>query len=104
MPHGGTASVLKTPDCATWIYQIPKQDVWQLAEDDPACLLQSPVCTAAALTVCSVMLRAVVPCCGWRERLFSLFANCGIPAIDQEVGFVNAGWQKHPLWCDEVVY
>lgn len=103
-PHGGTAPVLKTPGRAGWTYQIPKQDEWQLAEDEPTCLLQSPVCTAAALTVCSVMLRAVAPRCGWRERLFSLFANCGIPAIHQELGFVDAGWQKHPLWSEEVVY
>lgn len=62
------------------------------------------MCTAAALTVCSVMLRAIAPGCGWRERLFSLFDNCGIPAIYQEVGFVDADWQKGPLWCEDVVY
>ena len=104
IPHGGTAPVLKTPDRREWEYQIPKQDVWQLAEDEPGCLLQSPVCTAAALTVCSVMLRAVAPRCGWRERLFALFVDCGIPTIHREVGFVDADWPRHPLWCEEVVY
>ena len=103
-PRGGATPVLKTPDRREWQYQIPEQDAWQLAEDEPTCLLRSPVCTAAALTVCSVMLRAIAPGCGWRERLFSLFNNCGIPAIYQEVGFVDASWQNHPLWSDEVLY
>ena len=103
-PRGGATPVLKTPDRREWKYQIPEQDEWQLAEDEPSCLLRSPVCTAAALTVCSVMLRAIAPGCGWRERLFSLFDNCGIPAIYQEVGFVDADWQKGPLWCEDVVY
>ena len=104
MPHGGTAPVLKTPDRRSWTYQISKQDEWQLAEDVPDCLLQSPVCTAAALTVCSVMLRAIAPRCDWRKRLFSLFSDCGIPAIHQEVGFAHADWQKHPLWSEEAAY
>ena len=103
-PRGGANPILKTPDRQAWTYQIPSQDEWQLAEDEPACLLCSPVCAAAALTVCSVMLRAVAPDCGWRERLFSLFNDCGIPAIHQEVGFADTDWQKHPLWCEEVVY
>ena len=103
-PHGKANPVLKTPDRREWTYQIPKQDEWQLAEDDPDYLLQSPVCTAAALTVCSVMLKAIAPRCGWRERLFSLFADCGIPTIHYEVGFAYADWQKHPLWSEEAVY
>lgn len=103
-PHGKAKPVLKTPDRRSWTYQISKQDEWQLAEDEPDCLLQSPVCTAAALTVCSVMLRAIAPRCDWRKRLFSLFSDCGIPAIHQEVGFAYADWQKHPLWSEEAAY
>ena len=102
--RGGTTPVLKAPDRREWKYEIAMQDVWQLAEDDPECLLRSPVCTAAALTACSVMLKAIAPGCGWRERLFSLFSDCGIPAIHHEVGFTNANWQKHPLWSEETAY
>lgn len=102
--HGAATPVLKTPDRPDWKYQVPEQDEWQLAEDEPACILRSPVCTAAALTVCSVMLRAIAPGCGWRERVFSLFAGCGIPTIHQEVGFVYADWQTDPLWREDVVY
>lgn len=102
--HGAATPVLKTPDRPDWKYQVPEQDEWQLAEDEPACNLRSPVCTAAALTVCSVMLRAIAPGCGWRERVFSLFAGCGIPTIHQEVGFVYADWQEQPLWREDVVY
>ena len=102
--YGGSTPVLKTPDRADWMYQIPEQDVWQLAEGEPEYLLQSPVCTAAALTVCSVMLRAIAPGCGWRERLFSVFADCGIPGIHREVGFVDDDWHHHPLWREDTVY
>ena len=103
-PYGGATPVLKTPDRLDWKYQVPEQDVWLLAEGEPECLLQSPVCTAAALTVCSVMLRAIAPRCGWRERLFSLFADCGIPGIHREVGFVDADWPRHPLWREDAAY
>ncbi len=102
--HGGATPVLKAPDRQEWKYEIAMQDVWQLAEDNPECLLRSPVCTAAALTVCSVMLKAIAPGCGWRERLFSLFEDCGIPTIHLEVGFACTEWQKHPLWSEDAVY
>ncbi len=103
-PHGKANPILKTPDRQEWKYEIAMQDVWQLAEDDPEYLLRSPVCTAAALTACSVMLKAIAPGCGWRERLYSLFSGCGIPAIHHEVGFTNADWQKHPLWSEAAAY
>ena len=90
--------ILKSPDRRDWKYCTPIHDVWMLAEDDPDILFLSPVCTATALTICHLMLRAIAPQCGWRERLIALLATCGLPNIHTEVGFTTPDWAHHSLW------
>lgn len=97
--NGAVAPILKAPERPAWKYQAPPDEPWVMAEDtEEDCLLQSPVCTATAILLCHLMLRAIAPDNTWRTRLFALFNACPIPGIAQEVGFATPHWQQHHLW------
>lgn len=62
------------------------------------CLTRSGKHTAAALTVCYLMLKTIAPENSWKQRLFSLFNKCPIEKMAWEVGFAHCNWQTHAIW------
>lgn len=56
--------------------------------------------TAAALTYCYQIMKAIAPHSKWRERLVELLSVRDFPsrAVYRELGFSNAHWWEHPLW------
>lgn len=56
--------------------------------------------TAAALTFCYQILKAIAPHSEWKERLIALLNSSASPTRNTHkiLGFSNENWMEHPLW------
>lgn len=56
--------------------------------------------TAAALTFCYQIIKAIAPHSNWKSRLIGLLNSPAAPETNtyKRLGFSNGHWAEHPLW------
>lgn len=94
------ACILKDSHNSAWkLRWDDNNNTWTNAANGDTLIIQKDT-TAAALTFCYQIIKAIAPHSNWKERLVELLDAPDFPArnVYRILGFSNEHWVKHPLW------
>lgn len=94
------ASILKKSNNGDWGHVWDEANgTWTNAAHGVSLFAQKDS-TAAALTFCYQIIKAIAPHSNWKSRLTDLLESTDAPATNtyKRLGFSNAHWAAHPLW------
>lgn len=97
------ASILKNSQNPAWSLKWDTRNHSWSNTADGVTLISQKESTAAALTFCYQIIKAIAPHSNWKSRLVELLDSPDSPtkSVYKVLGFSNEHWIEHPLWqCD----